>query len=444
MSDRPVPTGEPDQNPGWSPQQPPIGAFGPPPAAPGPAQPPVSAQPPAGPVPPGQVPPPGPVPPVAGVPQQQPPVGAFGPPPAAPVPPTMPAMPTAPTSSTASTVPMTPAAPLASTVPMTPAQQWQQGGGFPAQGSGTPDWEALAARNEEQAKKKRRLRLIGAAVAVVLVGAAVAGVVVMRQSDKTPVADGSPTAEAPKTPGASSSGSPAGTASGTPSGPPKAIAGPPTVGSLPASKGTAALGLGSDAKTGSVAGFAGQVLKLPSGQNSFAQSAEPIVDTNKSFTVSVRVFVDVPAGVRAAVSQGDGAYYSYALGRATNNGHNLWYFKVQLPGGGSVVVYSKGDATVNQWALLTGVYDSASKQITLYVNGAAQASAQAAGVQSSGTNAFQLGRLSSNSQWSDPWHGAVADIQAWDQVLPEADIVKIVAGPSSPPAIPPTTAWLTG
>ncbi|MBP0449559.1 MULTISPECIES: LamG domain-containing protein [unclassified Kitasatospora] len=342
---------------------------------------------------------------------------------------------------------MTPTAPTGPANPGAPAQPWQQGG-FPAQASSTPDWEALATRNEEQAKRKRRFRLIGAAVAVVVIGAAGAGVMVMRQGDKTPSADGTPsaTAEAPKSPDATSSGTPgaSSTGGGTPSGPPRAIPGPTTVGSLPATKGTAALGLGSDAKTGSVAGFAGQVLKLPSGQNSFAQSAQPVVDTGKSFTVSTRVFVDVPAGVRCAVSQGDGAYYSYALGRATKDGRNLWYFKVQLPGGGSVVVYSKGDATVNQWALLTGVYDASSKQITLYVNGAAQASAPAAGVQSSGTNALQLGRLSSNSQWSDPWHGAVADIQAWDQVLPEADIVKIVAGPSSPPAVPPTAAWLTG
>ncbi|BFV57376.1 hypothetical protein KCMC57_up24800 [Kitasatospora sp. CMC57] len=308
---------------------------------------------------------------------------------------------------------------------------------IPPQSPPEPDWAALAANNERLEKRRRTLRIVGVLVAVVLIGAIVAAAVLVTRKGSTdqPVVDGS------KSPTAGGSKSPtAGGASGSPRG----IQGPATVGSLPATKGGSPLALGSDAKTGTMTGIPGQVLKLPSGQNSFAQSAKQIVDSAKSFTVSTRVLVDSPTGNRSAVSQGDGQYYSYSLGRGSSNGRNLWYFKVQLPGGGSAVVYSKGDATVNQWALLTGVFDETTKQITLYVNGASQGSAQAEGVQASGTNALQIGRLSSNGQWSDPWRGAVADIQLWDQVLPEADIVKIVAGASSPPATPPTAAWLTG
>ncbi|WP_371479608.1 LamG domain-containing protein [Kitasatospora sp. NBC_00315] len=323
--------------------------------------------------------------------------------------------------------------------PGAPQPPWGPGG-FQPQGPSEPDWAALAASHEQQQRKRRRLfRLGGAAVAVLVVGGIVVGAVLVtgKKSD-TPQADGtrSPAASA----SASGSKDPAPTASGTPHG----IQGPPTVGSLPATKGSIALGLGSDAKPGAVPGVQGQVLKLPSGQNSFAQTAEQVIDTSKSFTVSARVLVDVPAGNRSAVSQGDGQYYSFALGRSASDSRNLWYFKVQLPGGGSAVAYSKGDATVNQWAVLTGVYDDATRQITLYVNGVAQASAPASGIQESGTDALQVGRLSSNSQWTDPWHGAVLDIQTWGQVLPEADIVKIVAGASSPPATAPANAWLTG
>ncbi|MGW4891274.1 LamG domain-containing protein [Kitasatospora sp. NPDC004240] len=321
-----------------------------------------------------------------------------------------------------------------------PQQPWQQAT-LPSPPAGTPDWEALANRNEADAKKKRRMRMIIAvATVVVLAGGTAAGLVLLKDNSGTPSANGSPTASASG--GATGSPkSPAPTASGTP----KSIPGPATVGSIPAAKGTVALGLGSDAKQGTMPGYPGQVLKLPSGQNSFAQSADQVVDTDKSFTVSARVFVDVPTGNRSAVSQGDGPYYSYSLGRAAApDGRNLWYFKVQLPGGGSAVAWSKGEAPVNQWALLTGVYDAAAGQITLYINGAAQSAEKAAGVKASGADTLQIGRLSSNSQWSDPWHGAVADIQTWSQVLPEADIVKIVAGPSSPPSLPPAAAWLTG
>ncbi|MFJ6381845.1 LamG domain-containing protein [Kitasatospora sp. NPDC092039] len=329
--------------------------------------------------------------------------------------------------------------------PPQPVAHWQQQGGFqppvpasnpPASSAGTPDWEALAEQNEQAAKRGRRLKLIGVATAVVVVAAAGGGGYWYFQHGK----EKKPVAQATGTP----SPTPSGPSSPASAPPVKGIDSPPTVGTLPAKKGAAALNLGADAKQGTMAGFSGQVLKLPSGQDSFASTSTPVVDVSKSFTVSARVLVDVPNGNRSAVSQGDGQYYSYALGRANNNGHDQWYFKVQVPGGGSAIAWSKGDATVNQWVLLTGVYDDPSGQITLYVNGAPQSSAKSAGVPPSGANTLQIGRLSSNSQWADPWHGAVADIQVWDQVLPEADVVKIVAGPSSPPSIAPTGAWLGG
>ncbi|MFD5435898.1 LamG-like jellyroll fold domain-containing protein [Kitasatospora sp. NPDC127067] len=459
MSDRPVPSGEPGQ-PATPPQQAPAGGpapatgvppqfpsgafgpaagYGPPPAAPAQPQQ-MTPHPVAQPVPPVPHQGGGPAP-VAQGPVQPGPV-APQPGPVAP----QPVQPQAPMPQPGQAVGQQPFPPGQQPFPPgpQPAQSvahWQQQGGFQPPGpavppAGTPNWEALAEQNEQSAKRGRRLKLIGAVTAVVVVAAAGGGGYWYYQhgKEKTPAAHG------PGTPSPTVSGP-----SNTTSAPPlKGIDSPPTVGSLPAKKGAAALNLGADAKQGTMAGVSGQVLKLPSGQDSFASTSTSVVEVNKSFTVSARVLVDVPNGNRSAVSQGDGQYYSYALGRANNNGHDQWYFKVQVPGGGSAIAWSKGDATVNQWVLLTGVYDDPSGQLTLYVNGAPQSSAKSAGVQPSGTNSLQVGRLSSNSQWADPWHGAVADIQVWDQVLPEADIVKIVAGPSSPPSIAPTGAWLGG
>ncbi|MFF2751227.1 LamG-like jellyroll fold domain-containing protein [Kitasatospora sp. NPDC058048] len=463
MSDRPVPSGEPGQ-PATPPQQAPAGGpapatgvppqfpsgafgpaagYGPPPAAPAQPQQ-MTPHPVAQPVPPVPHQGGGPAP-VAQGPVQPGPV-APQPGPVAP----QPVQPQAPMPQPGQAVGQQPFPPGPQPFPpgpqpAQPVAHWQQQGGFqspvPPPGpavspAGTPNWEALAEQNEQSAKRGRRLKLIGAVTAVVVVAAAGGGGYWYYQhgKEKTPAAHG------PGTPSPTVSGP-----SNTTSAPPlKGIDSPPTVGSLPAKKGAAALNLGADAKQGTMAGVSGQVLKLPSGQDSFASTSTSVVEVNKSFTVSARVLVDVPNGNRSAVSQGDGQYYSFALGRANNNGHDQWYFKVQVPGGGSAIAWSKGDATVNQWVLLTGVYDDPSGQLTLYVNGAPQSSAKSAGVQPSGTNSLQVGRLSSNSQWADPWHGAVADVQVWDQVLPEADIVKIVAGPSSPPSIAPTGAWLGG
>ncbi|MFJ6618438.1 LamG-like jellyroll fold domain-containing protein [Kitasatospora sp. NPDC091335] len=478
MSDRPVPSGEPGQ-PSTPPQQAPAGgaapATGVPPQSPSGAFGPASGYgppPPAAPSQPQQMTPypvPQPVPPV---PQ---PGGGSAPVVPGPVQPG----PVAPQQAQPPGVPLPGQPPVPQPLggqpfggqPFPPAPQppgpqgqapqpvvhWQQQGGFqpsapasggPASSSATPNWEALAERNEQAAKRGRRLKLVGGLTAVAVLAAAGGGGYWYYQHDKDkkpPVhATGTPSPKASSPSGPSSPSSPSGPSSpaGAPAG--KGIDSPPTVGSLPAKKGPSALNLGADAKQGTMAGFSGQVLKLPSGPDSFASTSASVVDVSKSFTVSARVLVDVPNGNRSAISQGDGQYYAYSLGRASNNGHDQWYFKVQVPGGGSAIAWSKGDATPNQWVLLTGVYDDPSGQLTLYVNGAPQSSAKSAGVQPSGTNSLQVGRLSSNSQWADPWHGAVADIQVWDQVLPEADIVKIVAGPSSPPSVAPVGAWLGG
>lgn len=455
MSDRPVPSGEgqpyppPQQAPAGGPApatgvppQSPSGAFGPatgfgPPSGgpvPPPQQPTPRASQPVPPVPqPGGAAPvqPGPVQPGPVAPQPVQPQPQPAPVQAQPFPPH--AQPVQPQPAPQ---PFPPQAQPAAAQPPQPAPQWQQQQpGFPppASSSGTPDWEALAERNDKAAKRGRRLKLIGAVTAVVVLAGAGAGYwLYKKDSDKKPGPVASATTPAP------------GPSSGTNSAPPvKGITSPPTVGTLAAKKGPE-LNLGADAKPGTMSGFSGQVLKLPSGPDSFASTSGQAVDVSKSFTVSARVLVDKPDGNRSAVSQGDGQYYAYSLGRANNNGHDQWYFKVQVPGGGSAIAWSKADATVNQWVLLTGVYDDPSQTLTLYVNGVPQASAKSAGVQPSGNNTLQIGRLSSNGQWADPWHGAVADIQTWDQVLPEADVVKIVAGPSSPPSVPPTGAWLNG
>lgn len=465
MSDRPVPSGEPGQPPtppqqapaggaapatGVPPQSPsgafgPASGYGPPPGAPAQQPQQVTPHPFPQPVPPVPQPGGGQAPVVPGPVQPGPvaPLQAQQPVPQQPVQQQPQPVPQPPAPQPGPPQPGPQAFPSAAqpAQPTQPAMPWQQQGGFPppAGSSGTPDWEALAERNEQAAKRGRRLKLVGVLTAVVVVAAAGGGGFWYYQHSKDTKKTAQNTTSASPT-------APVSTGPSTPSSAPpvKGIDSPPTVGSLPAKTGPAPLNLGADAKQGTMAGFSGQVLRLPSGPDSFASTSTSIVDVNKSFTVSARVLVDLPNGNRSAVSQGDGQYYSYSLGRANNNGHDQWYFKVQVPGGGSAIAWSKGDATVNQWVLLTGVYDDPTGQLTLYVNGAPQSSAKSAGVQPSGTNSLQVGRLSSNSQWADPWHGAVADIQLWSQVLPEADIVKIVAGPSSPPSVPPVGAWLSG
>ncbi|MEY9965988.1 hypothetical protein ABIA33_004043 [Streptacidiphilus sp. MAP12-16] len=290
----------------------------------------------------------------------------------------------------------------------------------------------MAARQDTRLKRRRLLMVGGAVIGVLAVGGAGAGVLMMNghsSDQKAPVASPSHHPQ------------PTGSSAPAPTQVPTAVS--HTVGSIAPRQGSIPLGLGVDAKTGTVAGYAGQALKLPSGPNSFAMTSTPVVDTSKSFTVSVRVLGDSPSGNRAVVSQGAGSFYSFSIGRVLSGGGNHWVFKVQSPGGGSKSVLSKGAAALNQWTVLTGVYDVSSHQLRLYVNGAQQGILDVPGIQES-TGGLQIGRVRSNSQWVDPWHGAVTDIQAWDVALSVSDIVRVTAGPTPAPGSPATAAWLTG
>lgn len=248
----------------------------PPPAGPGGAQnqqqPGTPGQAPQGPPPVGGpvVPPPAPVPPAPapypGAPQPVPPApGGFGPPPASygpPVPAPQPAVPSVPTvpqppvpqpqpPQPQPPVPQPPAhvqppaprpvhhqhppvqpQPPVHPQPVQPQHQWQQPQPPqpqpPAQHA-EPDWAALADRNEAEAKRKGRTRIIGAAVALLVVGGLVAGgLLFMNKGDgEKPVAEPTPSGTAatqpPPAPTASGKASPTATASATPEDPSKPL-----------------------------------------------------------------------------------------------------------------------------------------------------------------------------------------------------------------------------
>ncbi|MFJ3215588.1 hypothetical protein ACIPLC_06695 [Kitasatospora sp. NPDC086801] len=113
--------------------------------------------------------------------------------------------------------------------PVQPGQQqvppqWQAQPQPRAPQRSEPNWEALADRNEADGKRRRRLRVLGVAVAVVVVGGLVAGgAMLMTKKDGggKPVAGQTGTASSrPSSAAPSAAGAPSGTLSGAPSGTP--------------------------------------------------------------------------------------------------------------------------------------------------------------------------------------------------------------------------------
>ncbi len=206
--------------------------------------------------------------------------------------------------------------------------------------------------------------------------------------------------------------------------------------------GTTPLELGSDVKVGTVPGFSAKVLSLFGDSGSFGHTLVQLVDVRKSFTVSAWVLNNSADGTRSAVSEGSGGNYAFTLGRFDFGGHNAWNFKVQIPGGGTVDIMSKGTSTVGQWTLLTGEYDASARQIRFYVNGVEQSSASVSGIEPV-AGSLQIGRDHYQSNWTDDWDGGVSGIQLWSQALSAADVGKLAQGPGATASVPSVASWLT-
>lgn len=308
-----------------------------------------------------------------------------------------------------------------------------------------PDWSALADRHAEEASRRRRSWLtIGAVCGAFVLGTLTGGIAV-KASESGPasgtVASGQ--SSAPAASDASSAGTPS---SAAPTGPTATAPGaptaplPPGVQRLDDADGQDPLGASAAAQIRPRNGS--KVLLLPGSAAGYAATAAPVVDTGRSFSVSAWVVNKAATGGRAVVSQGDGAEFSFDLGRDYWPKHNMWVFKVQTAAGGqdgtTYAVYSKANASVNAWVQLTGTYDAASRTIALYVNGVLQSSIRITGIwQTSGP--LQLGRNRYKGQWSDFWDGTIAHVQVWDRALTATEAAGQLHDKSGQPTV---HSWL--
>ncbi len=312
-------------------------------------------------------------------------------------------------------------------------QGFQQPGQF-AQPQEGPDWDALAARNDVDSRRRRRLWTGGIILLACVLGVGV-GTVVIKGKDKggSPVASASPSAPA--------SGAASGNASGKPGNEPT-VAGQPGV--LADHSGQANVALGPDALVSKVQD--GYVLRLRSNPNSFAQSANQIIDVSQSFSVSAWVYNEAPGGSRTVISEGDGASYSFELGRDEVNGKLVWAFRVQTAEGGAdgttVQTIAESPNTVNTWALITATYDAEQRTIALYVDGVPASSAKVPGIWS-GPGPLQFGRSRHHGIWGNYWAGVVGHILIWNQPLSPAQVVSLKNGGTGLTA-KPVASWLVG
>ncbi|WP_370091517.1 LamG domain-containing protein [Streptacidiphilus sp. MAP12-20] len=305
--------------------------------------------------------------------------------------------------------------------PTLPAQQSQPqppgyGGGYqPAYTRAPePDWNALADRHQRDSKRGK-WRLVGAVGGAFVLGAVAGGVGVhaMDGGTASAAASGKPSGS----PSASVSTSASTSASASPS------ASAASAGALADADGDVSLSYQPGAQVRP--GNGSKVLWLDGTPDAYAAAPAPVVNTDGSFTVSAWVIDKRADGAVMAISQGEGGYYAFALGRDYWPGHHGWVFKVQSAAGNSdntsYPVYGKGDAALNTWVFLTGTYDAKSRTISLYVNGKLAQSSKVPGIWHN-PGALQIGRAAYKGQFGNNWDGAIAHVQIWTAALTPAQV----------------------
>lgn len=178
------------------------------------------------------------------------------------------------------------------------------------------------------------------------------------------------------------------------------------------------------------------------GTNSL-ETAGPVIDTARSFTVSAWAN---PASLdrnRAVVAQQGGSESGFYL-KLDSNGGDKWSF----------VMYNYDDAAspnnyatstsvapVNTWTHLTAVYDGPAKQMRLYVNGTLQTTKtiNAGHVPWTSQGPLTVGRLKYHSTQTDYWNGQISDVQVYQKALTATEITSVHNGSAAIGAVARTS-----
>ncbi|MGW6984414.1 LamG-like jellyroll fold domain-containing protein [Streptomyces sp. NPDC054932] len=292
-----------------------------------------------------------------------------------------------------------------------------------------PDWDAMADRSAAE-RRRKRLWMLGGGVTVLallagggtffLIGNGDDG----GQPDAQPVVSASPEPEDSKSPAAYTA----------------TVKGDDTL--LRDSYGKTGIRLGPDLKIGPL-GKRFQVIGKGNG-NSWGQSAEPVVDVTKSFTITARAYNSAAKGSRIVMSQGDGESFSFELGVNEVNGKQAWIFRVQTGDKGAAAttrtVTAEGLSMVKTPTLLMATYDAEKKAIALYVDGK-QAGETPVGPIWQAPGPLQLGRSRHHNIWTGPWQGALHNIKIYDGAFSPEQAAAYKEGKLGPTP-KPTHAWL--
>jgi hypothetical protein len=160
------------------------------------------------------------------------------------------------------------------------------------------------------------------------------------------------------------------------------------------------------------------------GTGACASSARPVVRTDNSFTVTAWVNMTNTGAFHTAVSQDGNNVSGFFLQYSASD--NKWAFAMtngDSTSSATTRALSVAAPTLNTWVHLAGVYDAAAGQISLYVNGALNASPSFSGAWNA-NGGLQIGRGRWNAGPTDFFPGSIDDVRTFARALSAAEVAS--------------------
>ncbi|WP_412544356.1 LamG-like jellyroll fold domain-containing protein [Longispora sp. K20-0274] len=160
-------------------------------------------------------------------------------------------------------------------------------------------------------------------------------------------------------------------------------------------------------------------------------AGQTVIDTSKSFSVAawVRPTVGTTNAVQPRTVLGVDSTKAnpFGLSLSVDGAWSLWTRPNEDSGPNAEV--KGGSVNLGTWTQLIGMYDSGTRQITLYVNGAAVGTTTLTAPLYKGTGPLVVGRYQWAGSGAGFFGGDVSEVRGWDRLLTADEVDEMVRTP---------------
>ncbi|MFI9846243.1 LamG domain-containing protein, partial [Nonomuraea sp. NPDC051941] len=170
-------------------------------------------------------------------------------------------------------------------------------------------------------------------------------------------------------------------------------------------------------------GKTGAGLKLA---NAYAQTSGPVADTSRNFTVTAWARLTGNAATATALTQEGGRTGAVSLQYSkTDDRWALVLAGTDADNATTVRALSGAAPRLNEWTHLAGVYDSAARQISLYVNGRLESTVAATSPWNA-AGPLTIGRGKVNGAAADHWAGDLDEVRVYGRAMFADELADLV------------------